>query len=38
MAKEDKKKVRYTSLTVDGGTYKTLLTEKYKKQEKVRRA
>lgn len=34
MANEERKKVRYSTLIVDGGTYKTLLTEKYKNRKK----
>ena len=34
MAKKDEKKARYSTLTVDGGTYKTLLTVKYKNRSK----
>ena len=34
MSKEENKKVRYSSLVVDAGSYKTLLTEKYKNRKK----
>lgn len=34
MAKKDEKKARYTTLVVDGGTYKTLITTKYKNRKK----
>lgn len=34
MAKEDEKKVRYATLTVDSGKYKTLLTTKYNNKKK----
>jgi pyruvate carboxylase len=34
MAQEVEKKVRYTTLTVDGGKYETLLTKKYINRKK----
>ena len=34
MVKEEEKKVRFSTLTVDGGVYKTTLTNKYKNRKK----